>query len=481
MRRHPDAKVTCNVAPLGSGMSAHLMYDSVYVSGSPDTPGVYQVTATVTDGARQATSSPVELRIYSNDRTLAQRFTALPEGTSSWDMEPYVIRDTGDAEVPTWLREIWGSHESGVYGQIGSGEKDYASETLLIPAGADVKISNMKISSSVHVVVCQGARLTLDNSVVYGPMDVYGTLSTAIESATTSTINMHEGSTLQDAQIKSHAHFLSDGSTTAPQAGSPVVVMGTVTIRGDVVVKGDEGTAGTGGQPAIQVGSGKLVLEEGSTLTARGGDTNVVYPTDGGAGVVLDGGTVSGPGTLVAIGGQSYEGKAGSGTVDVGSLVATGGNTAPEGHSTISGKKGTGGEGVDPDVKVRAGSMEINGGQRANPGPSEVTPYDPDTPEKPGNPEQPGNTQKPGGEKPSKPEAPAGPQVKPGQDSHVNGQANQTGKVSGEAANKQHGQASKQLPRTADQTSPQGVLAVVGGMLAAMGAGIAARMRTRRG
>ena len=148
-------------------MHAQLIYDTIYVNGTPAAAGTYQVTATVTDGARSATSNSVDLRIYENNKNLSERLADLPAGTESWDMEPYEIANTGNAVIPTTLKHIWGSHESGVYGQIGSGKKDYASETLTIPAGADVTISNMKINSSVKVIVEKGAKLTLDDSVAF--------------------------------------------------------------------------------------------------------------------------------------------------------------------------------------------------------------------------------------------------------------------------------------------------------------------------
>ena len=387
-RAHPNTRVSLNINPDGSGMHAQLIYDTIYVNGTPAAAGTYQITATVTDGARSAISNSVDLRIYENNKNLSERLADLPAGTESWDMEPYEIAHTGNAVIPTTLKHIWGSHESGVYGQIGSGKKDYASETLTIPAGADVTISNMKIHSSVTVIVEKGAKLTLDDSVAFGPIEVNGgTLSTGARSTTTDTITLNEGSTLENANLNSHAHYLTDGSYTAPESTTPVVINGNVTIKGDVTITGDEGTAGTAGQAGMVIKSGIVTIPEGSTLTVSGGDTVEVYPSAGGSGIVMsEGSQIKGAGTLITTGGKSYQNKAGHGIagvgiVDVGTLKATGGASAPEDYPTVTGRHGQAGDGVMPTVKVRATNLSSQGGTGEHPGSDKVTPYDPSEPD----------------------------------------------------------------------------------------------------
>lgn len=72
--RNSDAHISFSISPEGSGMEVSAVaYDTVYVQGTPQTPGTYYITATVTSGARTQKSSPVEMRIYSDDQTLQQR------------------------------------------------------------------------------------------------------------------------------------------------------------------------------------------------------------------------------------------------------------------------------------------------------------------------------------------------------------------------------------------------------------------------
>lgn len=380
-RANPNAKVSFSVTPAGSGMSASLVYNTVYVNGTPDAPGTYYVSATVTDGARSATTNQIPFRIYSGTESLKTRFSQLDPSVFDWDMEPYEIPNTENATVPTQLKNIYGSHESGVYGQIGSGEKDYDSETLTIPAGADVTIHNMKINSSVRVIVEKGAKLTLVDSVVFGPVDVYGTIS-GTDATTTNTVTLHDGSAIENLDLNSHAHYLTDGSLDAPTPTSPVVVEGTVEVRGANTVAGDEGASSLAGQNAIEMKPGSaLKLTEGSKLTAKGGEVSAVYPSKGGHGIVMgEGSKITGPGAVEAEGGESYQrdagdGISGSGIVDVDELTAKGGDSAPEGYPTVTGRRGTGGDAVAKTVLVRANKLTATGGAGEHPGSSEITPY----------------------------------------------------------------------------------------------------------
>lgn len=383
-------KVSVSISPEGSGMAAKVTMGSVFITGTPAKSGTYQVVATVTSGTRTEQSNAVEMRIYDNDKTLAERIADLPEGTASWDMEPYTISETGNATVPTTLTDIYGSHESGTYGTIGKGENgNFGTETLTIPAGADVTLHNMKVLSSVKIVVEKGAKLTLDDSVAYGTVEVNGgTVSAKNSSSFVGQIVLNDGSTLKDATIVSHANFLSDGNYQVKAPEAPVVVNGNVTFEGANSISGCGITSGSDAQSALVVGKGATVtIPAGSSLVAKGGSVDTTGG-NGGAGVKLDGGSIVGEGSLTATGGSvglglgnGGAGIGGQGKVGVATVVATGGNIPAAGEGSMGDpSKYKAGDGVAADVAVSQKSdITAVGGQGATPGSSEVVKtYDPD-------------------------------------------------------------------------------------------------------
>ena len=383
--RNSDAHISFSISPEGSGMEVSAVaYDTVYVQGTPQTPGTYYITATVTSGARTQKSSPVEMRIYSDDQTLQQRMDTLAEGTSSWDMEPYEISETGNAVVPVGLHDIYGSHESGVYGIIGKGENgNFGTETLTIPSGADVTIHNMKIYSSVKIVVEKGGKLTLDDSVAYGAVEVNGgTLSARNSSSFVNQITLNDGSTLEDAEIRSHANYLTDGNYKVEAPKAPVQTNGTVTVKGACSIEGEGIVANKDAQSGLIVNAGKLVIEQGATLKSTGGSVDV-NGGNGGAGVILNGGSIVGNGCLEAVGGSvgmgggdGGAGIAGKGVVSVSVLKATGGNTVGENDAAM-GDPGNAGNGIDPEVLVsKSSQVESAGGTGVNPGSSDYNFYE---------------------------------------------------------------------------------------------------------
>lgn len=383
--RNSDADISFSISPEGSGMEVSpVAYDTVYVTGTPQTPGTYCITATVTSGARTQQSSPVEMRIYADDQTLQQRMDALAEGSSSWDMEPYEISETGNAVVPVGLHDIYGSHESGVYGIIGKGENgNFGTETLTIPAGADVTLHNMKIYSSVKIVVEKGGKLTLDDSVAYGAVEVNGgTLSAKNSSSFVNQITLNDGSALENAEIRSHANYLTDGNYKVEAPVAPVQTNGTVTVKGTCSIEGEGIVSSKDAQTGLIVNGGKLVIDQGATLKATGGSVDLDNG-NGGAGIVLNGGSIIGDGQLEARGGSvgmgggnGGAGIAGEGIVAVSALKATGGNTAGENDAAM-GAPGNAGNGIDPKVLVsKATRVESKGGTGVNPGSSEYSVYE---------------------------------------------------------------------------------------------------------
>lgn len=383
--RNSDADISFSISPEGSGMEVSpVAYDTVYVTGTPQTPGTYCITATVTSGARTQQSSPVEMRIYADNQTLQQRMDALAEGTSSWDMEPYEISETGNAVVPVGLHDIYGSHESGVYGIIGKGENgNFGTETLTIPAGADVTLHNMKIYSSVKIVVEKGGKLTLDDSVAYGAVEVNGgTLSARNSASFVNQITLNDGSALEDAEIRSHANYLTDGNYKVEAPVAPVQTNGTVTVKGTCSIEGEGIVSSKDAQTGLIVNAGKLVIDQGATLKATGGSVDIDNG-NGGAGIVLNGGSIIDNGQLEAQGGSvgmgggnGGAGIAGEGIVAVSELKATGGNTVGENDAAM-GAPGNAGNGIDPKVLVsKATKVESKGGMGVNPGSSEYSIYE---------------------------------------------------------------------------------------------------------
>lgn len=383
--RNSDAEISFSISPEGSGMEVSpVAYDTVYVTGTPQTPGTYYITATVTSGARSQQSSSVEMRIYADDQTLQQRMDALAEGTSSWDMEPYEISETGNAVVPVGLHDIYGSHESGVYGIVGKGENgNFGTETLTIPAGADVTLHNMKIYSSVKIVVEKGGKLTLDDSVAYGAVEVNGgTLSARNSASFVNQITLNDGSALEDAEIRSHANYLTDGNYKVEAPVAPVQTNGTVTVKGTCSIEGEGVVSSKDAQTGLIVNAGKLVIDQGATLKATGGSVDIDNG-NGGAGIVLNGGSIIGNGQLEAQGGSvgmgggnGGAGIAGEGTIAVSKLKATGGNTVGENDAAM-GAPGNAGNGIDPKVLVsKATQVESKGGTGVNPGSGEYGVYE---------------------------------------------------------------------------------------------------------
>ena len=286
------------VSPDGCGLGATLFNAggkaTVTLSGTAGTAGTYQVGAVATLGDYAFATNTAELRIYSGAETLASQIAGLAAGTGEWDMEPYEIDRSDNAVIPTWLHRIYGSHESGLYGQIGNATDDFASDTITIPAGADVALENIKVNSSVKIVVEKGARLTLTDSVAFGPIEVNGgTLTLNRSSATTSTITLNDGSTLADSEVVSHAQFLTDGRKPTPAAPTSVVIVnGNVTFAGENSIKPDQSQVG------LEVnGDARVPLD--SSLTVAGGNGGTA-PGEAASAIKLNGGAISGEGSLAA-------------------------------------------------------------------------------------------------------------------------------------------------------------------------------------
>lgn len=319
-----------------SGMAGmYSTYDSsLSLSGTPAKIGTYPVNVTVTDeSGRTVTSNELTFKVYSTKEKLADHLklenaTKTADGKYMYDMDPWVIPDFNDTDdivtVPAEIKAWYGSHTSGTYGELGYAvsEGEATTQTLIIPAGCDLTMVNMKVLSSVKIKVENGGTLNLRDSSIYGQIEVEngGTISVNHDDysgkfLTGTSINgqliLNDGATIRNSMIYSNTNFLPNG-TQARHNTSPVVVTnGNVKVEGKVYIKGDEAATGTdpatgksySGQPALKVSSGTLTIGEGSQLAAYGGG-NIATTSVGGASVILDNGTISGAGTLIAVAGR---------------------------------------------------------------------------------------------------------------------------------------------------------------------------------
>lgn len=378
-------KCTVNIVPdtdkgtsadSDSGMQGVYMTISsaLSLSGTPKDPGKYLVSVSITDmQGRTATSNTLQFNVYSGEEKLAdqlvkENFKQYANGKYAWDiMEPWAISNFGsnvDGEdesvrVPADLEAWFGSQVSGTYGYLGYDlaweevEKGNIPQTLYIPDGCDLTITNMEILSSVRIVVEKGGKLTLDDSVVQGIIEVKdgGTFSMnysaydeefKVGASICGQLRLEDGATLENAAIYSHANYLANGNLTDRTTSEPVVtVTGNVTIKGNVYIEGDD--AGNEiGQTALRVSNGTLHLEDGSQLVAYGGSGKTLLYREGGVAIDLDNATIDGNGKVTAIGGDVLWGNGGNAVTGNGTIATKSaflqGATANESNKAEAGK-----------------------------------------------------------------------------------------------------------------------------------------------
>ena len=358
-------KCTVNIVPdtdkgtsadSDSGMQGVYMTVSsaLSLSGTPKDPGKYLVSVTITDmQGRTATSNTLPFNVYSGEEKLADQLVKdnlkqYAHGKYAWDiMEPWAVSNFGSnvagedesVRVPADLEAWFGSHVSGTYGYLGYDlawkevEKGNIPQTLYIPDGCDLTITNMEILSSVRIVVEKGGKLTLDDSVVQGIIEVKdgGTFSMnysaydeefKVGASICGQLRLEDGATLENAAIYSHANYLANGNLTDRTTSEPVVTAtGNVTIKGKVFIEGDD--AGNDiGQTALRVSNGTLHLEDGAELVAYGGSGKTLLYSDGGAAIDLDNATIDGNGKITAIGGDVLWGNGGNAVTGNGTIAA---------------------------------------------------------------------------------------------------------------------------------------------------------------
>lgn len=360
---NPD-KSYVEIDPDDSGMIGvyNTLTSAVTLCGTPEKAGTYKIKVYVTDqDGREAESNQLPFVIYTGEETLESRLkleycTQTEDGKYMYDMEPWKIKNfseyTETVTVPKEIKAWYGSHTSGVYGELGKsvpfGTSAY--QTLIVPEGCDLTLVNMKVLSGVKIVV-KGS-LTLTDTSIDGVIEVEdgGTFSMNYDkygskftngSMINGQIVMKDGSTVENAKIYSNTNYLDNDGETRKNANPVVTVSGNVTVKGNVYIAGDEAATGTAGQAGLEVKNGNINLTEGAFLAVYGGG-NSPLTTDGGKGVILENGTISGKGTLVALGGSGWFGNgayavAGTGDISVKNVYLEGGNSIFADHGTAGG------------------------------------------------------------------------------------------------------------------------------------------------
>lgn len=373
-----------------SGMSGVYMPISsdLTLSGTPKDAGKYLVSVSIEDNqGRKATSNTLPFMIYTGEETLAEQIKLenlrkYESGKYAWDiMEPWAIKNFGsnvDGEeesvrVPADLEVWFGSHESGTYGYLGYDlawdevEAGNIPQTLYIPAGCNLTLTNMEILSSVRIVVEDGGKLTLDDSVVQGIIDVQGggtfSMNYSAYSGEFKTgasvcgqIRLADGAILENAAIYSHANYLANGDLTDRTTSAPVVVTnGNVAVKGQVFIEGDD--AGNEiGQTALQV-NGTLTLADDATLVAYGGGGMTYFA--GGTAIDLNG-TITGNGKLVAIGGAPLLGDGGTAISGSGTISTS--ETFLQGGTAFTSRDAKPGKALNGDITLTSQSRHVKDG-----------------------------------------------------------------------------------------------------------------------
>ena len=378
-----------------SGMQGVYMTISsdLTLSGTPKDPGSYLVSVSIEDQqGRSAVSNTLPFRIYSGEETLAdqmkkENFKDYGNGLYAWDiMEPWAISKFGSnvngeeesVRVPVYLEAWFGSHESGTYGYLGYDipwkqvVAGNIPQTLYIPSGCNLTLTNMEVLSSVHIIVENGGKLTLSDSVVQGIIDVQsgGTFSMNYDSfnnkfttgaSLCGQLRLADGAALENAAIYSHANYLANGDLTDRTTSEPVVVAnGNVTVKGTVAILGDDGGNDIG-QTALRVNGTLTLADKDTTLVAYGGSGKTLLYTDGGTAIdITEGSQITGDGKLVAIGGDVLWGNGGNAVSGKGTIATK--KVFLQGATANTSNKAEAGKAIDGDVKVISSSTHIEDG-----------------------------------------------------------------------------------------------------------------------
>lgn len=384
-----------------SGMEGVYMTLSsdLTLNGTPKDPGTYLISVSIEDHrGRKATSNTLPFRIYKGEETLAEQIKTenlkqYASGLYAWDiMEPWAIKNFGSnvegqtesVRVPEKLEVWFGSHESGTYGFLGYDipwadvKAGNIPQTLYIPAGCNLTLTNMKILSSVRIVVENGGKLTLSDSTVQGIIDVQngGTFSMNYDAyskkfttgaSLCGQLRLGDGAILENAAIYSHTNYLANGDLTDRSNDDAVVaVTGNVTLKGQVFISGDEAGSTGKGQTALQVKNGTLNLEAGATLATYGGGGNTTIYSNGGEAIQLENGTITGAGKVIAIGGSVTFGPGGNAVTGNGAIHTS--EVFLQGATSYTAKNAAPGKALEGDITLTSAKRHVADGTQVESG-----------------------------------------------------------------------------------------------------------------
>ena len=384
-----------------SGMEGVYMTLSsdLTLNGTPKDPGTYLISVSIEDKqGRKATSNTLPFRIYKGEETLADQIKTdnlkqYASGLYAWDiMEPWAIKNFGSnvegqeesVRVPEKLEVWFGSHESGTYGFLGYDipwadvKAGNIPQTLYIPAGCNLTLTNMKILSSVRIVVENGGKLTLSDSTVQGIIDVQsgGTFSMNYDAygkkfttgaSICGQLRLGDGAILENAAIYSHTNYLANGDLIDRSNDDAVVaVTGNVTLKGQVFISGDEAGSTGKGQTALQVKNGTLNLEAGATLATYGGGGNVTIFSTGGEAIQLENGTITGNGKVIAIGGSVTFGTGGNAVSGNGAIHTS--EVFLQGATSYTAKNAAPGKALEGDITLTSAKRHVADGTQVESG-----------------------------------------------------------------------------------------------------------------
>ena len=382
-------------ADADSGMKGVYMTLSsdLTLNGMPKDAGSYLVSVHIEDDqGRTANSNALPFRIYTGEETLADQIKTenlkqFSNGLYAWDiMEPWAIKNFGSnvdgaensVRVPEKLEVWYGSHESGTYGALGydipweTVKAGNIPQTLYIPDGCNLTLMNMKILSSVRIVVESGGKLTLRDSTVQGIIDVqsggafsmnYNAYNKKFETGASlcGQLRLADGSILENSAIYSHANYLANGNRTDRTTHEPVVTTtGNVQLKGQVFISGDAGGSEIG-QSGLRV-SGMLSLDNDAVLAVYGGKGTVV-DTKGGTAIELNNGTITGGGKVIALGGEVLWKDGGTAVSGIGTIATAEAYLQGATAYTHSPSKAQPGKAHDDTVTVTANRRHVADGK----------------------------------------------------------------------------------------------------------------------
>lgn len=349
-----------------SGIVPTFNYGSISLNGDVNKEGTFQIWLEATDvSGKKIISNKVDCHVHTEakdkleDLLVNDNFKQTKDGKYMWDMRPWRVtkfNDSGkEVNVPKGLKAWFGSHKKDVYGELGFETLEEPSQTLVVGEGANLTFKRMKIFGSVKIIVKDGGVLNLDDSVVFGKIEVsnggkinvnYNPFKKLITNGASISgqIILKDGAILGKSSIYSNTNWLGQGKLVNTNDKPVIKVEGKAKIEGEVYVRGDHAaTHSKHGQPALEVGpEGEVEIGKNSSLYLYGGGMNHLTEVGGDA-LILNGGKITGKGKLVAVAGEGIEkqggnGVSGTGTISVAKAYIRGGNGKNPGKALGSDK-----------------------------------------------------------------------------------------------------------------------------------------------